>query len=183
MADSTPDAERDAALRLAMARQHLAASAPLSMCPPWGELGGHERETSLIEARNWLRAADNAGLTKRHATPDAGALLERLRLIALVMHGLDGYADACEDSGRHDDAAMVRESVAEVRALLPESADPSAVTFEWALRFTSVTGQHFVYPMSEPEARDGVMSIAAESAVADRWAAVRRPVGPWTEAD
>ncbi len=175
MADFASDAERDAALRLAQARQHLAPDAL-----PWGELPGREQEMMLRDARGWLRAADNAGLTKRHATPDAGELLERLRLIALVMHGLDGYADACEDSGQHDDAAMVRESVAEVRALLPDAAAPAGIEFEWAARFTSVTGREFTYPAdSEGDAREVVLSVTPPEA--SRWALLRRVVGPWVE--
>lgn len=180
MADFTSDAERDAALRLVMARQHIAATAPLSMCPPWDELSEHEREMSLIEARNWLRAADNAGLTRRHEIPDASELRERLRLIALIMCGLDGYADACEDSGQHSDAAVIRESTAEVRGLLPDAADPTGIEFEWAVRFTSVTGREFTYPADcEGDALEIVLSVTAPES--SRWALMRRVVGPYVE--
>lgn len=60
MSDFTSDAERDQTVRLAMARQHLAPDAP-----PWEELPGGEQARALRDARDYLRAADNAGLTKR----------------------------------------------------------------------------------------------------------------------
>lgn len=107
-------------------------------------------------------------------------LLERLRLIALVMHGLGGYADACEDSGQHGDAALVRESIDEVRALLPDAANPAGIEFEWATRFTSVTGREFVTPAPcEGDALEIVLSVTPPESA--RWAVVRRVVGPWVK--
>jgi hypothetical protein len=52
------------ALRLAQARQYLA---PRPSARAWDDLTDNEREACLQEARLWLRAADNAGLTARHA--------------------------------------------------------------------------------------------------------------------
>lgn len=107
-------------------------------------------------------------------------LVERLRLIALVMHGLGGYADACEDSGQHDDAAMVRESIAEVRALMPDAADQAGIKFEWATRFTSVAGREFVTPAHcEGDALEIVLSVTPPES--SRWAVMRRVVGPWVK--
>jgi len=145
----------------------------------------------LAEARALAAAAradTTDGLTAREKLPDVvdallgmlddSAMLERLRLIALVMCGLDGYADACEDEGRRSDAAMVRESVAEVRALLPGAADPAPIEFEWATRFTTVIGREFTYPAGcEGDALEVVLSVTAPESA--RWALMRRVVGPW----
>lgn len=134
------------------------------------------------------RADTSDGLVAREKLPDTvdallgmlddSAMHERLRLIALIMCGLDGYADACEDEGRHSDAAMVRESVAEVRALLPGAADPSGIKFEWGARFTTVTGREFTYPADcEGDALEVVLSVTPPESA--RWSLMRRVVGPW----
>jgi hypothetical protein len=56
----TDQRERDRSLRLAEARQAIAAEGVL--CAPWAGLPDAERELAATEARNWLRAAGRAGL-------------------------------------------------------------------------------------------------------------------------
>lgn len=75
--------ERDRALRLAEARQQIAHEGNGN--PTWQELTDDERGTTELAARNWLRAAERAGLL----APDNGqegeadrAELARLRLYA-----------------------------------------------------------------------------------------------------
>lgn len=104
-------------------------------------------------------------------TRDAAELHQRLRLIALETHALDGYADACEDNGYAFDAEQVRAAVRKIRALIPDSADPAALTFEWAIRFTAPSGRATVYPMrNEADARDALEGCP------ERWQLARRPV-------
>ncbi len=180
MPDFTSDAERDQAVRLAMARQHIASRANTFPAPPWEALDEYQRERATTEARHWLRAADNAGLTLRHESHDALDLHERLRLIALVMHGLAGYADAREDSGDVTGAEQIREMIGEVRSVIPETADPGVIKFEWAVRFTSVMGREFLHPMDcEGDAREVVLSVT--EAEASRWTLMRRTVCPWAQ--
>lgn len=52
--------ERDRSLRLAQARQALAARG--AGLPGWQDLTGAEREDAALEARNWLRAGEASGL-------------------------------------------------------------------------------------------------------------------------
>ena len=54
--------ERNRSARLAEARQNIAREG--TGCPPWLELTSREQEVSILEARNWLRAAVRAGLIK-----------------------------------------------------------------------------------------------------------------------
>ena len=56
----TSQGERDRSQRLAEARQQLAHEG--RFLPTWQELTDYERTMSELEARNWLRAADRAGL-------------------------------------------------------------------------------------------------------------------------
>jgi hypothetical protein len=52
--------ERDRSLRLAQARQELAERD--AGLPSWAALTGAEHEDATLEARNWLRAGEAAGL-------------------------------------------------------------------------------------------------------------------------
>jgi hypothetical protein len=52
--------ERDRSLRLARARQELAERG--AGLPGWAALRDAERESAALEARNWLRAGEAAGL-------------------------------------------------------------------------------------------------------------------------
>jgi hypothetical protein len=118
--------------------------------------------------------------------PCAAELHERLRLIALEMHGLDGYADACEDAGDEGDAAQVREIVRKMRALIPETADPRSFKFEWGVRFTARDGHTSDHGADdEADARDLLAfrrsQVSAESA--SRYALIRRPFGAWEVCD
>ncbi len=51
---------RDRSLRLAQARQALAARG--AGLPGWQDLTGAEQEDGALEARNWLRAGEASGL-------------------------------------------------------------------------------------------------------------------------
>lgn len=115
----------------------------------------------------------------QYQTPDAAGLHERLRVIGLLMHGLDGHADACEDNGEHDEAAALREITRQVRAVLPNTADPKAFTFGWALRFTAPSGRAYEYDM--PSEFDARQALDGHTEGAERWTLLRRILGPWTE--
>lgn len=59
-----PEVDDPRVLALAKARQQMAHSNPFNVvCPPWDGLTGQEQQLSLLDARNYLRAAINAGLT------------------------------------------------------------------------------------------------------------------------
>lgn len=60
----SPDRPAGAALRLARARQYIAANGG-GYGPPWDELTDAQRAVAELEARHWLQAADNANLTGR----------------------------------------------------------------------------------------------------------------------
>lgn len=62
--------ERDRTLRLAEARQQLAHDGNGN--PTWQELTDDERGTSELSARNWLRAAEIAGLLAADDDTDGG---------------------------------------------------------------------------------------------------------------
>lgn len=62
--DYADDTEREQSRLLAEARQQLASEGTLSMCPPWAALADDERDVSMVEARNWLRAARRCGLIR-----------------------------------------------------------------------------------------------------------------------
>jgi hypothetical protein len=118
--------------------------------------------------------------------PSAAELHERLRLIALEMHGLDGYADSCEDAGDEDDAAQVRAILRKMRALIPETADPAALTFAWGVRFTSKNGRHTHMPAAdEADARDALDFHREGVAPGNqyRYQLCRRVIGGWEAVD
>lgn len=62
--------ERDRTLRLAEARQQIAHEGNGN--PTWQELTEDERGTSELSARNWLRAAERAGLLAAYDDTDGG---------------------------------------------------------------------------------------------------------------
>ncbi len=64
MVSYTSQGERDRTLRLAEARQQIAHEGNGN--PTWQELTDDERGTSELAARNWLRAAERAGLLAEH---------------------------------------------------------------------------------------------------------------------
>jgi hypothetical protein len=72
MVDYASQCERDRSLRLAEARQQIAAEG--CFLPTWAELAEAERELAALEARNWLRAAQRSGLAAPCAVHDGGAL-------------------------------------------------------------------------------------------------------------
>lgn len=120
-------------------------------------------------------------------TPDAAELHERLRLIALELHGLDGYADAAEDNGDTGDAEDIRDIVRQIRAIIPDTAhDATAFKFDWGVRFTAHGGHHSIQPADdEADARDLLEFRRSKTAAenAHRYALVRRPIGGWEEVD
>jgi hypothetical protein len=116
----------------------------------------------------------------------AAELHERLRLIALEMHGLVGFADACEDAGDLADAEQVRDAIAKVRALIPDTADPAAFKFAWGVRFTARDGHRNNLPArDEADARDLLdyqrQQVNPENA--HRYELCRRAVGGWEVVD
>jgi hypothetical protein len=58
--DYADQRERDQSARLAESRQGIGERA--GFAPAWSELSEKERENAILEARNWLRAAAEAGL-------------------------------------------------------------------------------------------------------------------------
>ncbi|WP_416976690.1 hypothetical protein [Streptomyces sp. T028] len=65
-----PEVDDPRVLALAKARQHIAHSSPFNfVCPPWDGLSEQEQHLSLLDARNYLRAAIVADLI-----PAAGAV-------------------------------------------------------------------------------------------------------------
>lgn len=59
-----PEVDDPRVLALAKARQQMAHNNPFNVvCPPWDGLTGQEQQLSLLDARNYLRAAIDAGLT------------------------------------------------------------------------------------------------------------------------
>lgn len=64
-------------LRLAQARQNLAHRA--MHLPAWHELTEHERTVSLLDARNYLRAAAAAGLLAGPTELEQAAEITQLR--------------------------------------------------------------------------------------------------------
>jgi hypothetical protein len=66
-----PDPVLDAE-RLARARHRLAADSPFNPVPPWEHLTDHERELSILDAANYLKALDDAGYEVLPATFRAG---------------------------------------------------------------------------------------------------------------
>jgi hypothetical protein len=65
--DYASEAERQAALLLAQARQAIAGP----MCLAWAELSGRDQEIAAVEARNWLRAAVAAKLLPASVLADS----------------------------------------------------------------------------------------------------------------
>jgi hypothetical protein len=58
-----PEVDDPRVLALAKARQQMAYENPFNVvCPPWEGLSSDEQQLSLLDARNYLRAALNAGL-------------------------------------------------------------------------------------------------------------------------
>lgn len=118
--------------------------------------------------------------------PVAAELHERLRLIALRLHGLDGYADACEDGGDTAGAEQVREIVSKIRALIPETADPAELTFAWGVRFTSKTGLHTYLPAADKGDALDDLEFRREGMTPEnqlRYRLCRRVVGGWEAVD
>jgi hypothetical protein len=68
--DYASQRERDQSLLLAQSRQRIAERA--GYIPSWDELGEDDRETAVLEARNWLRAATECGLIAVRAQLEDG---------------------------------------------------------------------------------------------------------------
>lgn len=64
-----PEIDDPRVLALAKARQEMANENPFNagFCPPWDGLSEQEQRLSLLDARNYLRAALNAGLVADRA--------------------------------------------------------------------------------------------------------------------
>jgi len=68
--------ERADSLRLAEARQQIAEGGG---CPPWRELAQGDMEMAALEARNWLRAGQLAGLVDGSEAGELWRRIEDLR--------------------------------------------------------------------------------------------------------
>lgn len=67
-----PEVDDPRVLALAQARQQLAHNNAFGLpCPAWDGLTRQEQDLSLAEARNWLRAALDAGLAASETDRDA----------------------------------------------------------------------------------------------------------------
>lgn len=75
--------ERERTLRLAEARQQIAHEG--SALPTWQELTDDERGTTELSARNWLRAAERAGLIAEYDAAVGVAAVRR----EVSRHGID----------------------------------------------------------------------------------------------
>jgi hypothetical protein len=114
-----PEVDDPRVLALAKARQQMAHSNPFNVvCPPWDGLTEQEQQLSLLDARNYLRAAINAGLT---ATPpvavpptDQAARSERY---AAAIRDTAGWV---LDDGQHMIAAVMAVADAEQAELRRE---------------------------------------------------------------
>lgn len=119
-------------------------------------------------------------------TETAAELHERLRLIALEMHGLAGYADALADVDETEDAEILREIIRNVRALIPGTAGPGVITFGWGVQSTAKSGHIGYYAAKdEAEARDQLEFLRdiAGPENAHRHALCHRAIGGWVVVD
>jgi hypothetical protein len=70
----TSQRERDRSLRLAQARQEIAEREADG--PSWAALAEDEREAAALEARNWLRTGEAAGLIVPCPVHESGGRLD-----------------------------------------------------------------------------------------------------------
>lgn len=93
-----PEIDDPRVLALAKARQQIAYENPFNVvCPPWDGLSGQEQQLSLLDARNYLRAALKAGLVPAAAPAPHPADRAVVRSAAL-REGADAVA---ADTGFH----------------------------------------------------------------------------------
>lgn len=149
MTTDRPEVDDPRVLALAKARQQMAYENPFNVvCPPWDGLTSDEQQLSLLDARNYLRAALKAGLFASSAVsvvPPAAnqtAPVDRaatFREAAEALgrmdydtdshdYGYDTYRDAW-NGGVMDGADLLRRLAAEA-AVVP----PPALTEEGRLR-------------------------------------------------
>jgi hypothetical protein len=146
-----PEADDPRVLALAKARQQMAHDNPFNVvCPPWDGLTEQEQHLSLLDARNYLRAALKAGLVPAAvsaglapATDRAAVRRDRYAapLFALMrQNGWDG--ERTEPVVREMD--LVLDAVLAVadaeQAVLPASLDRAAVLREAAAALAAKYG-------------------------------------------
>jgi hypothetical protein len=127
-----PEVDDPRVLALAKARQQMAHENPFNagFCPPWGGLSEQEQHLSLLDARNYLRAALKAGLFASSAVsvvlPATNqALRDRLRRAVCEAEGFAWDSDMLEPDEYGEVADMVL-------AVLPAPADRAATLREAA---------------------------------------------------
>lgn len=179
MTDTTdrPEVDDPRVLALAKARQQMAYENPFNVvCPPWEGLSEQEQHLSLLDARNYLRAALKAGLVAASVVvpaADRAALKDRIAAAVqpLLMDTLPNPIAAA----RADEVAD------EVLSVLPAPADRAAVLTEAADRYQGFldNADTSADPRYWTGIRDmvlGLRHIAAESAAERRVAAETPPV-------
>lgn len=122
-----PEVDDPRVLALAVARQQMAYESPFNfVCPPWDGLSEQEQHLSLLDARNYLRAALKAGLVPA-VVPSVGvpALRDRVRRAVCEAEGFAWDSSMLEPDEYGDVADAVL-------AALPAPADRAAVLTEAA---------------------------------------------------
>ena len=134
-----PEVDDPRVLALARARQQLAYENPFNaVCPPWDGLTDQEQHLSLLEARSYLHAAQNAGLvTPVGQAPDTDRAGLREQ-IADALARLDAEKWGVEIPPRdHPFWQMYPAQADAVLAVLPAPADRAAVAeLAQAIRLT-----------------------------------------------
>lgn len=95
----TDPAEEADAITLAQARVQMAAEGGLPY-PSWKELTDHERTNAVLDARNWLRAARNAGLLQPRSDEDDELQIRINDLDASLLRTQQELAHAYADYNR-----------------------------------------------------------------------------------
>ena len=116
-----PEVDDPRVLALAVARQQMAYESPFNfVCPPWDGLSEQEQHLSLLDARNYLRAALKAGLVPA-VVPSVGvpALRDRVRRAVCEAEGFAWDSSMLEPDEYGDVADAVL-------AALPAPADRAA---------------------------------------------------------
>ena len=128
-----PEVDDPRVLALAKARQHIAHSSPFNfVCPPWDGLTSDEQQLSLLDARNYLHAALDAGLVPAApvAAPPTGQTdEERARISAKLWEVAEHHIVAewicCEPlAPKHTLCAKGYAALGMARSLLVD-ADPA----------------------------------------------------------
>ena len=118
--------ERDQSALLAQARQRIAERT--GYIPSWDQLCDADQETAILEARNWLRAAVECGLTGESAVTEWGVRYP-------------GPAGAPGHLQRYYDEGDARDAQREVAALDPSRRGTIVSRQVWAGPWTPAPGK------------------------------------------